>query len=137
MTEEDINILARTLYGEARGEYAASGLAALIAVANVIMNRLKKGKQFGKTITEVCLKPQQFSCWNKNDPNYPLLKGNEVLKEPLFQLCLEVAKRVVIGRWPDLTRGCDHYHSTSCNPSWANPNKIKLRLGHHIFYHLT
>jgi N-acetylmuramoyl-L-alanine amidase len=137
MTDEDLNILARTLYGEARGEYRASGPASLIAVANVIMNRLKKGKRFGKTVTEVCLKPKQFSCWNENDPNFALLKGNGLLKEPLFKICLEVAEKVGTGLWPDLTRGCDHYHATSCKPSWANPDKIKLRLGHHIFYNLS
>lgn len=137
MTEEDINILARTLYGEARGEYASSGPAALIAIANVILNRLKKGGRFGNTISQVCLKPKQFSCWNENDPNLALLKDEGLHKDPLFKICKEVAEKVSSGLWPDLTRGCDHYHATSCNPSWANPDRIKLRLSHHIFYHLN
>ncbi len=136
MNEEDLNILTRTLYGEARGEYKASGPGALIAVANVIMNRARKGGRFGGTVKEVCLKPKQFSCWNENDPNYAHLKGEELLKEPIYKICLEVAEKVGSGSWPDLTRGCDHYHASSCHPSWANPEKIKLRLGRHIFYHL-
>jgi N-acetylmuramoyl-L-alanine amidase len=134
MTEQDINTLARTLYGEARGEYKTSGPGALIAVANVIVNRQKRGARFGKTITEVCLKPKQFSCWNHNDPNYKLISGDEILKESLFDLCKEVALKVGSEIWPDLTRGSDHYHATSCKPSWANPEKIKLKLGRHIFY---
>ena len=61
MNEQDLDILARTLYGEARGEYSSSGPAALIAVGNVIVNRFEKGGRFGKTLAEVCLKPKQFS----------------------------------------------------------------------------
>jgi len=134
MTEQDINILARTLFGEARGEYKECGPGALIAVANVIINRQKKEGRFGKTITEVCLKPKQFSCWNKNDPNFKILEGDGILKEPMFGICREVAEKVGQQIWPDLTRGSDHYHATYCKPSWAIPEKIKLRLGRHIFY---
>lgn len=62
MIEHDIDILARTIYGEARGEKTAGKKA----VACVIMNRYKAKKWFsGKTIAETCQKPWQFSCWNK------------------------------------------------------------------------
>lgn len=50
MTHHDIDIFARTLYGEARGEYKHHGAAALIAVANVIMNRLKRGENTAKLL---------------------------------------------------------------------------------------
>ena len=40
VTEKDRDVLARTLYGEARGE----GLAGQIAVAWTIRNRVKDGK---------------------------------------------------------------------------------------------
>lgn len=136
MTEEYLNIFTRTLYGEARGEYKAFGPGALIAVANVIMNRMKKGGRFGGTVKEVCLKPKQFSCWNENDPNYALLTGVELLKEPLYKICQEVAEKVGSGSWPDLTRGSDHYHASSCHPFWAKPENVKLRLGRHIFYQI-
>ena len=47
MIEHDIDILARTIYGEARGEKTAGKKA----VACVIMNRYKSKKWFaGKTI---------------------------------------------------------------------------------------
>ena len=40
----DIHILARTIYGEARGEYYRldGGLSSLIAIGNVVKNRLKQ-----------------------------------------------------------------------------------------------
>lgn len=136
MTYHDIDILTRTLYGEARGEYAQNGPASLIAVANVIMNRFKKKKKYGQTITEVCLKPRQFSCWNQKDPNRPLLFQEDLESDPLFKICREIALNVLKGLWPDITRGSDHYHTLSCTPSWARIGKIKLRLGRHIFYKL-
>ncbi len=134
--DHDLDIVARTLYGEARGEYAQAGPAALIAVANVIVNRLKKGERYGKTLTEVCLKHRQFSCWNAGDPNRPLIQQEDLEKDPLFVLCKNVARKVSQEEWPDLTRGSDHYHALSCKPSWSRAHKIKLRLGHHIFYKL-
>lgn len=136
MTDYDLDIFARTLYGEARGEYAQCGPAAFIAVANVIINRLKRGKKYGKTLTDVCLKPKQFSCWNKNDPNRVLIQGEGLQEVPLFKLCQCVAQKVAKGLWPDLTRKSDHYHATSCTPYWAKADKVRFRLGHHIFYKL-
>lgn len=136
MTPHDIDIFARTLYGEARGEYKRHGAAALIAVANVIMNRLKRGEKYGKTLTEVCLKPRQFSCWNPNDPNRSIIQQEDLKIDPLFNVCLIIVRKVIKGIWPDLTKGSDHYHATSCKPSWARVGKIKLHLGNHIFYKL-
>lgn len=136
MTNHDMDIFARTLYGEARGEYKHHGPAALIAVANVIMNRFKRGGKYGRTITEICLKPRQFSCWNQNDPNRPLIQQEDLETDPLFNVCLIIVRKVIKGLWPDLTRGSDHYHASSCKPYWAKVGKIKLHLGGHIFYKL-
>ena len=136
MTDHDLDIFARTVYGEARGEYRHNGPAALIAVANVIMNRLRRAGKYGKTLTEVCLKPRQFSCWNQGDPNRRLIQQENLEADPLFHICLVVVKKVLNGIWPDLTRGSDHYHASSCLPYWARSRKIKLHLGAHIFYKL-
>ena len=136
MTDHDLDIFARTLYGEARGEYAQDGLAPLIAVANVIMNRFKKGGKYGQTVREVCLKPRQFSCWNLDDPNRSLIQQEDLKKNFLFKICHEAAQKVAEEAWPDLTRESDHYHAISCRPSWARTEKIRLRLGHHVFYKL-
>jgi N-acetylmuramoyl-L-alanine amidase len=136
---EDIDILARTIFGEARGEYNRpdGGIAALIVIANVVMNRVKQGGWFGSTVKEVCLKPWQFSCWNKNDPNLVFLKEIN-LSNPIFKVCQQVAKEVSSQRWPDLTEGCDHYFSASLvqSPSWSVGKKPKLRVGRHLFYQL-
>src|SRR5206468_1990445 len=123
MTDLDFDILSRTLYGEARGEYDKTGPAALIAVANVIVNRFKKGGKYGQTLTEVCLKPRQFSCWNTFDPNRMIIQEQDLEKDLLFQFCQKVGQKVAKGIWPDLTRESDHYHATSCRPLWARVGK--------------
>jgi spore germination cell wall hydrolase CwlJ-like protein len=136
MTNHDIDICARTLYGEARGEFKDNGPAALIAVANVIMNRYQRVGKYGKTIADVCLKPSQFSCWNQNDPNRALIQDHQLATDPLFNMCLVVSRKVIEGLWPDLTRDSDHYHTTACLPYWARKGKVQLRLGNHVFYKL-
>lgn len=74
VTDKDHDILARTLWGEARGE----SLAGHIAVAWTIRNRVNDGRAkswWGEGYTGVCQKPYQFSCWNKNVTNFAYLSG--------------------------------------------------------------
>jgi len=139
MQSDDIDILARTIYGEARGEYACleGGLASLIAIGNVVMNRLEVHQFYGNTIREICHKPFQFSCWNRDDPNRELLLRGDII-DPLFTLCREVATKIAREEWPDLTKGSDHYHAISLPliPYWARGQKPKVRLARHVFYQL-
>ncbi len=134
------DILARTLYGEARGEYQKQngGLAALIAVGNVVINRLAYPDRFGSTIKEVCLKPFQFSCWNPRDVNYKLIVRKDLFREEIFLRCLEAAEKIEQKVWPDLTQGCDHYHASwlSNRPFWARGIKPRIQIGQHIFFKL-
>jgi spore germination cell wall hydrolase CwlJ-like protein len=129
----DSDILARTIFGEGRGELHKFGIASLIAIANVIVNR--KNKNFAGTIADVCLAPYQFSCWNKNDPNYGKIKDSPP-KDSVFRVCAEVAENVLAGRWPDLTDGCDHYHEKTVKPFWAAYREPKRIFGSHCFYEL-
>ncbi|PJB71692.1 MAG: hypothetical protein CO093_04590 [Alphaproteobacteria bacterium CG_4_9_14_3_um_filter_47_13] len=60
--EKDIEILARTIWGEARGE----GQKGMLAVASVIMNRVRCGGWWGSTIQDVCRKPYQLEVVPEN-----------------------------------------------------------------------
>lgn len=137
MNKEDIDILGRTIYGEARGEYQSGGVASLIAVGNVVMNRLKAESWYGSTIQEVCLKPWQFSCWNKGDPNRDVIIQDNIV-DPIFSLCCKVAAKVAFQDWPDLTKGSDHYHATTLPiyPSWSKGKVPKICIAKHLFYQL-
>lgn len=138
MKTNDIDILARTLYGEARGEYRGQvGIASLIAVGNVVMNRLSAGGWYGSTIQEVCQKPWQFSCWNQGDSNLSIIT-QDIIDDPVFSVCREVATKVSNGQWPDLTQGSNHYHASTMPlfPKWAKGVRPKVFIGKHIFYQL-
>jgi hypothetical protein len=71
--EENISLdhlyYALTVYGEARSENAASKRA----IAWIIRNRLRK-KRWGTSYQKVVVRPVQFKCWNKKDPNYAILQ---------------------------------------------------------------
>jgi spore germination cell wall hydrolase CwlJ-like protein len=133
--KQDLETLAKTIYGEARGEFYRFGPASLIAVANVAVNRKEKG--FSESVHDVCLAPYQFSCWNRNDPNRPLIVAMKYGACPIFDKCWETAENVLSGKWPDLTDGCDHYHERSLKPYWATYRKPKRIFGRHFFYVLS
>jgi spore germination cell wall hydrolase CwlJ-like protein len=126
---QEVDILARTIWGEARGE-GANGMQ---AVANVIVNRANAPSWWGTNIVDVCLKDYQFSVWNQNDPNYRLVT-NVTASDPMFKKALEIAARAVAGTLPDITGGATHYHTTAINPSWASSLGVTRVIGAHKFY---
>lgn len=132
-----IDVLARTLWGEARGE----GATGMEAVACVILNRVvvaaAKGGTYwwGNDIITVCQKPYQFSCWNRSDPNYRKLL--EVTDQDIhFATALRIARRAIAGTLVDTTDGATHYHARFIMPHWAKGEVPTLSLKNHIFYKL-
>jgi spore germination cell wall hydrolase CwlJ-like protein len=134
-TATDIDVLARTLWGEARGE----SLEGMKAVAWTIRNRVNDGRSnswWGEGYAGVCQKPYQFSCWNANDPNSPYLKGARPIPAGEYKKALQVATAVVNDVGPDPTSGATHYYATTMPkaPAWVAGATQTLRLGHHIFF---
>jgi spore germination cell wall hydrolase CwlJ-like protein len=137
--EKDRDILARTLWGEARGE----GLTGQIAVAWSIRNRMEmdlhgddKPDWWGEGYAGVCQKARQFSCWNHDDPNFPFLSGKKPIPVTQYAQALNAASMVIDGRQPDPTSGATHYYATTMPkaPKWAANAKQTLTLGRHIFF---
>jgi N-acetylmuramoyl-L-alanine amidase len=129
---QEVDILARTIYGEARGESDKGK----IAVAWVVQNRAAAGGWWGDDIVEVCLKPYQFSCWNPRDPNRSKLEILNSRGNPLFQICLDIASYVLTGKTPDPTKGANHYHADYVKPNWAKSANFTVQIGRHLFYKL-
>lgn len=142
--KDDLDILARTIFGEARGETRTGKEA----VAAVVINRIKSNKKHligyisvGKAqlanIAETCLKPYQFSCWLKNDPNRPLLE-KVTLDNAVFRECFEIADLAIKGQLEDMTEGATHYFNPkACKmPKWAVGKKPLYVCGHHLFYRI-
>lgn len=134
-TFEDVETLARTLWGEARGE----GTAGMEAVASVILNR-SRDKRWPDSIKDVCTQRYQFSAWNKNDPNRDKLLAVD-LNSPSFRSAYAVAARAIAGDIHDDSCGANHYmtdalFNSSRRPSWADENAITARIGNHVFMKL-
>ena len=132
----EIDVMARTLWGEARSE----GQQGMEALASVILNRANHAKRegsfwWGNTIIQVCQKPYQFSCWNKSDPNFKKLTA-VTTDDMHFATALRVARRAVLGMVKDKTGGATHYHTIDILPFWAKNQKPTTRIGRHIFYKL-
>lgn len=136
-------VLALTIYGEARGE----SIEGQIAVANVVMNRWRGNLGKYKTVKEVCLEPYQFSCWNKNDPNHDkllaLAKEMEFDKptNPALKQCLYIARGVMGYNFLDNTKGAKNYMTTELlnsegSPKWAEVRKNEKVIGNHTFFNV-
>jgi spore germination cell wall hydrolase CwlJ-like protein len=135
----DIDVMARTLWGEARGE----GLLGMEAVANVIMNRValsneKGGYWWGNSVTDVCQKPFQFSCWNTHDPN----RAQMLILDPsdkIFAAALDIAADAVYGTLKDATGGATSYYANTMAkpPDWTNDMIQTCIIRHHTFYKLA
>jgi N-acetylmuramoyl-L-alanine amidase len=154
MNTEDLNlfesltdkqILALTIYGEARGEIRAGQ----IAVGSVILERVKHKDWEGKTIPEVCLKPYQFSCYLPSDPNFPALKllagdwQHKYVQSPELQNCYQIADGLIDGEIPETPEIAEHHacqyvtnamlHSTS-PPSWVGKMSLVVVIGGQSFF---
>jgi spore germination cell wall hydrolase CwlJ-like protein len=129
----DMLTLARTIYGEAAGE----PWMGKEAVAHVVLNRARSGR-YPASVTEVCLQPKQFSCWNANDPNFPKIRNLQPGADTVFDNCCEIAGKALHGLLNDPTGGALHYHADYIDkPSWVvrSPNaKLTAMIGHHLFY---
>lgn len=127
---EQVDYIARTLWGEARGE----GYTGMQAVANVIMNRVKKGGWYGNTPKSVVTKPYQFSVWLKSDPNYSKMLS-VTTADGNFKTAMDIAKKAYNRTLSDITGGATEYHTTAIKPRWDYSKlATTTTIGNHKFY---
>lgn len=110
----DLLALAGTIYGEIRG----GTLEQKQNIVQVILNRHNTGSH--PSIKDTCLAPLQFSCWNKDDVNYPQILAADTQDPEVWQACLDVATAALNGQNPDRTQGARNYYAVSsrANPPW-------------------
>lgn len=125
-----IETLARTIWGEARGEPHLGQEA----VANVVINRVRTPCWWGDSVISVCRAPWQFSCWNEDDPNRAKLLA-VTADDREFAAILRIAREACAGELPDLTNGANSYYAIGAPmPAWARDAALTLVVGHHRFY---
>ena len=131
----DLELLARAIWGEARGE----PIEAQVGVGCVIRNRVKHPRwHWGRTFREVILKPWQFSAFNRDDPNRAkMLQIPDRDVTGIFQQCLWVAQGILSGGLFDSTAGANHYYTQGTQePSWAKGISPAREYGKLLFYRL-
>lgn len=126
-----LEVMAKTIYGEARGECYDGR----VAVAHVILNRAQNPRWWGDGVVDVCLKAKQFSCWNDDDPNRDKLDELTV-SDSVFMECCSVAALALGGVTKDPTDDADHYHTHSVAPFWSIGQTPTVEIGNHYFYRL-
>lgn len=132
------NIVARTLYDEARGE----GEKGIDAVASVLYNRAG-GK--AEKLPGVCLKKYQFSKWNdqKNlDPNsYKVLIPTGASKpgkdREMWLYCQKTAGKLIFSEFKSTIGNLNSYYvHKQVTPGWSSDLQDKQVIGNHTFGYL-
>ena len=129
--DKQVEIVACTLWGEARGE----GLAGMRAVAAVIVNRVR-ARGGALNFAQVCLARRQFSCWNEDDPNRRRLDRLPREPDAIYRQACDIAREALAGRLTDPTRGATHYVAVTLRrrPSWLSGKQPCIVIGGHEFY---
>lgn len=130
-TENDLDIMARTLFGES----APGDIEDATLIASVIFTRIIK-RQWPDTASAVCLQPWQFSCWNPGDPNRERIQR---ASGTWFDTCHKIAKESLEGLSPYKGLQLTHYYATYVKrPKWAKGKKSVIEstfpAGRHLFF---
>lgn len=114
----DIQLLARAINGEARGE----GYEGQVAVGAVILNRVKH-PDFPNTIAGVIYEPGAFTAVSDGQINHPISENSTVYK----------AARDAMNGW-DPTNGCVYYFNpNTATNKWIWSKTIVKTIGKHHF----
>ena len=112
----NINLLARCINGEARGE----SYKGQVAVGAVILNRVKSSK-FPNTIAGVIYQRGAFDA----------VSDGQIDLEP-SDSCLRAARDAMNGYDP--TGGCLYYYNPATTTNkWMLSKPVALRIGDHVF----
>ena len=114
----DIQLLARAINGEARGE----GYEGQVAVGAVILNRVKH-PDFPNTIAGVIYEPGAFTAVSDGQINHPIDETSTVYK----------AAQDAMNGW-DPTNGCVYYFNpNTATNKWIWSKTIVKTIGKHHF----
>lgn len=106
---------------------------------HAIWNRFKSGKWYGgKTITLVCWRDQQFSCWNAStSDNNRELAAVLPDDDPVLAGFAKIAADIASGTDPSPVGEATHYvnpDAVQTMPAWATPERFVIKIGRHEFF---
>ncbi len=112
----DVNLLARLVYGEARGE----SYTGQVAVAAVVLNRVKSSS-FPNTISGVIYQPYAFTAVADGQIN--LSPDSTALK----------AAKAAMNGWDPTGGAIYYYNPATATSKWIYSRKTTLVIGNHVF----
>lgn len=115
-SNSDLNLLARLIYGEARGE----SYTGKVAVGAVVLNRVKSSS-FPNTISGVIYQPYAFTAVSDGQIN--LSPDNS---------CFEAAKAAMNG-WDPTYGAIYYYNPATATSKWIYSRKTTVTIGRHVF----
>jgi spore germination cell wall hydrolase CwlJ-like protein len=139
----DLQAMALTIYGEARGEFLKFGRPALAGVGYAIKNRIDHPTWWGKGVKGVCYHPVQFSCYlsvSAAAGYRELLKiakdwTNALHNDHMLFLCLEIADKILTGKEPNpVDHATSYCNPALCTPAWREDKVFVVTIGRHDFY---
>lgn len=118
-------VFACALCGEARGD----GRPGMEAVAQVVMNRVNhRNGHFGSSAKEVLLRPWQFSCFNRNDPNRAKMLDMWHADPASYALAEAIVSEALGGALSDTVGPATHYCTLNL---WGRDDADKGRAAWH------
>lgn len=118
--DAELRCLAGAVYFESRGE----SLPGQLAVAHVVINRMKSGR-FASSLCGVVHQPSQFS----------FVRGGKMprIREGLqWDNALAIARIAQDGSWKNNAVGALFFHARHVSPNWGK--KRIAQIDNHIFY---
>ena len=134
--DNDYHCLASNIYWESRNQ----SLGGKMAVAQVVMNRVDKGR-FPDTICSVVKQTKyypsggidlhdcQFSWYCDGRGDEPFENEQHIYEDAFY-----LAVNMIDNRTMDMTEGATHYHSDKVYPYWADSLQRMTQIDNHIFY---
>ncbi|TDQ41448.1 cell wall hydrolase [Aureibacillus halotolerans] len=116
LTKEDVQMMAKIVYGEARGE----SLKGQVAVAAVIINRLQ-ADGFPNTIEDIIFQKNAFTAIS--DGQYQLTPDEEAYEAVYY----------AIRGWDPTGRALYYYNPDIATSQWIFTRNTITRIGQHVF----
>ncbi|MBE5756938.1 MAG: spore cortex-lytic enzyme [Clostridiales bacterium] len=116
LSSADLNLLAKLIYAEARGE----SYTGQVAVGAVVLNRIASSS-FPNTMSGVIYQPYAFTCVNDGQIN---LTPNETAKK---------AARDALNGWDPSYGALYYYNPDVATSSWIFSRKTTVVIGRHVF----
>lgn len=112
----DVTLLARVVYGEARGE----SYTGQVAVAAVVLNRIKSSS-FPNTVSAVVYQPYAFTAVMDGQINYtPNSRAYQAAKD-------------AINGWDPTGGALYYYNPKTATSAWIYSRKVTTTIGNHVF----